>query len=348
MAETAQKVLNWTEQGYVPDTVIRHGIRRLLAQRLVDIGADDCERLAHDQQAFIAAMNQARIAEVPEKANEQHYEVPSAFFGAALGAQRKYSCCYWPEGVKTLDEAETAGLEQTCQHADLQDGQRVLELGCGWGSLTLWMAKHYPNSHITAVSNSHSQRAFIEQQAEQAGFTNVRVITCDMNDFETDHEFDRVVSVEMFEHMRNWEQLMRNIHRWLVPGGKLFMHIFVHARTPYLFQDKGSSDWMSRYFFSGGMMPSAALPLRCSGGLRLAQRWFWSGDHYARTCRAWLRNMDNQKASLRELFANTYGDDQAGLWWQRWRMFFMACEELFAYHSGREWFVAHYQFERPA
>lgn len=346
MAETAQKVLNWTEQGYVPDTVIRHGIRRLLAQRLVDIGADDCERLAHDQQAFIAAMNQARIAEVPEKANEQHYEVPSAFFGAALGAQRKYSCCYWPEGVKTLDEAETAGLEQTCQHADLQDGQRVLELGCGWGSLTLWMAKHYPNSHITAVSNSHSQRAFIEQQAEQAGFTNVRVITCDMNDFETDHEFDRVVSVEMFEHMRNWRELYRKVSNWLTDDGKFFKHIFVHRSASYLFEDKGATDWMSRYFFSGGMMPADDLPLHFQDDLRLAQQWRWQGEHYEKTCNAWLAETDAQEAAVRDILAATYGKEETQTWWMRWRIFFMACAELFGYNNGQEWYVGHYLFEK--
>lgn len=340
--------LRLSERGLIPDSLLRVGIRTLLHQRLKQIAAGDLERSSEQEQSLLTLMRQGPIADVPDLANEQHYEVPPDFFGKVLGQYRKYSCAYWTANTKSLDQAEQEALARTCEHADLHDGQTILELGCGWGSLTLFMARRLPNSRIIAVSNSSSQRNAIQNQLRVNGLNNVQVITCDMNDFDTDERFDRVVSVEMFEHMRNWEQLMRNIHRWLVPGGKLFMHIFVHARTPYLFQDKGSSDWMSRYFFSGGMMPSAALPLRCSGGLRLAQRWFWSGDHYARTCRAWLRNMDNQKASLRELFANTYGDDQAGLWWQRWRMFFMACEELFAYRSGREWFVAHYQFERPA
>ncbi|MGB0847706.1 MAG: SAM-dependent methyltransferase [Thiolinea sp.] len=346
MAQTAQKILNWTEQGYVPDKAIRHGIRRLLAQRLTEINAGDCEKMARYQQDFVSAMRDAAIAVVPEKANEQHYEVPAAFFAKALGPHRKYSCCYWPEGTTSLAAAEKAGLEQTCEHADLQDGQRILELGCGWGSLTLWMAQHYPDSHITAVSNSHSQRQYIETQAAERGLDNLRVITCDMNDFDTNHEFDRVVSVEMFEHMRNWESLYRKISQWLTHDGKYFKHIFVHRATPYLFEDKDANDWMSRHFFSGGMMPSDDLPLYFQDDLRLEQQWRWQGQHYEKTCNAWLAEVDAQETEVRAILAATYGREDTQIWWMRWRIFFMACAELFAYNNGQEWYISHYLFSK--
>lgn len=346
MTQTAQKVLNWTEQGYVPDTIIRHGIRHLLSQRLAEINADDCEVMAGNQQNFVDAMRSAPVAVVPEKANEQHYEVPADFFATVLGPQRKYSSCYWPEGVTTLAQAETAALEQTCQRADLQDGQRVLELGCGWGSLTLWMAKNYPNSHITAVSNSGSQREYIEAQATEHGLENLRVITCDMNDFDTRHEFDRIVSLEMFEHMRNWETLYKRVSRWLTEDGKFFKHIFVHRATPYLFEDKEASDWMSRHFFSGGMMPADDLPLYFQDDLRLLQQWRWQGQHYEKTCNAWLAEMDGQEEHVRDILAATYGAADTQTWWMRWRLFFMACAELFGYNNGQEWYIGHYLFAK--
>nr|CAA6829717.1 MAG: Cyclopropane-fatty-acyl-phospholipid synthase-like protein, clusters with FIG005069 [uncultured Thiotrichaceae bacterium] len=346
MTQTAQKVLNWTEQGYVPDTVVRHGIRRLLAQRLTEISSNDCERMAENQQDFVAAMREAPIAVVPEKANEQHYEVPADLFTAALGPHYKYSCCYWPEGVNTLAEAEHAALEQTCQRADLKDGQRVLELGCGWGSLTLWMAKHYPNSHITAVSNSASQREHIEAQAAEHKLTNLRIVTCDMNDFDTQHEFDRIVSIEMFEHMRNWETLYKKVSNWLTEDGKFFKHIFVHRATPYLFEDKEASDWMSRHFFSGGMMPSDDLPLYFQNDLNLLQQWRWQGQHYEKTCNAWLAEVDGQGEHVRKILADTYGEANTQTWWMRWRLFFMACAELFGYNDGQEWYVGHYLFAK--
>ncbi len=346
MAQATTKILNWTEQGYVPDTAIRHGIRRLLAQRLLEINATDCEQMALQQQDFIASMRSAPIAVVPEKANEQHYEVPAAFFEQALGPHYKYSCCFWPEGVTTLEQAEAAGLAQTCEHADLADGQRVLELGCGWGSLTLWMASHYPNSHITAVSNSASQRAHIEAQAAQRKLTNLRIITCDMNEFNTNHEFDRVVSVEMFEHMRNWETLYRKVSDWLTEDGKFFKHIFVHCSVPYLFEDKDASDWMSRHFFSGGMMPSDDLPLYFQNDLSIERQWRWRGQHYEKTCNAWLAETDAQEAQVRTTLAATYGAEATQIWWMRWRIFFMACAELFGYNHGQEWYVSHYRFTK--
>ena len=340
------KALEMTEKGMRPDTLVRAGIRRLLRQRLEQITAGDLDQAAMREQAFLEMMRAGPVADVPELANEQHYEVPSFFFETVLGNQRKYSCGYWPDGVEGLDEAEEEALSLTCQHADLANGQRILELGCGWGSLTLYMARHYPDSEIIAVSNSASQAAFIRTQLASEGLSNVTIITADMNDFRAEDSYDRIVSVEMFEHMRNWERLLERIRGWLRPDGRFFMHIFVHRETPYLFEDKGPGDWMSRHFFSGGMMPSAALPLRCQEQLVLEQRWFWPGRHYERTANAWLQKMDHNRAALWPLFEETYGSDFAAIWWQRWRMFFMACAELFGYREGQEWFVAHYCFKR--
>ena len=291
-------------------------------------------------------MDQSPIAPIPEKANEQHYEVPAEFFAEVLGLHRKYSCCYWPSGAQTLDQAEAAALRATCERAQLADGLRILELGCGWGSLTLWMARHYPRSQVTAVSNSHSQRLYIESQARALGLENVEVITADMNDFEIDAGFDRVVSLEMFEHMRNYRALFERVHRWLVPGGLFFMHIFCHRLVPYEFVDRDSSDWMSRYFFSGGIMPSDDLPLHFQDHLRLNRRWRWDGRHYEKTLNTWLARMDERKQSVMPILRGTYGEE-ADAWWVRWRLFFMACAELFGYDDGQEWWVGHYLFQRP-
>lgn len=343
-----QRAINWVEQGYIPDSIIRQGIRRLLKQRLQEIKADDLQAAHQLKQAFIHHMRQAPIALTPEKANQQHYEVPAAFYNTVLGSLNKYSCCYWKDDTHTLDRAEVNALELSCEHADLQNGQHILELGCGWGSLTLWMARHYPSSQITAVSNSHSQKAYIKQQAEKAGLKNLEVITCDMNDFNSDVQFDRIVSIEMFEHMRNWQQLLHRVSEWLAPGGKFFMHVFSHRSVPYAFEVKDESDWMSDVFFTGGMMPSDDLLLHFQDSLQLQQSWVWNGDHYAKTCNAWLENMDQHKASLMPLIRDTYGTEHSQQWWMRWRIFFMACAELFAFEQGQQWHVMHYLMSKPA
>jgi cyclopropane-fatty-acyl-phospholipid synthase len=341
---TARLAHELSENGLVPDRLIRHGIKKLLRQRLIDVNADDIEVVARDQAELIRHMRQARIAELPHRANEQHYEVPAAFYRQVLGNQLKYSCGYWPDGVESLNQAEDAALAATARHAGLEDGMRILELGCGWGSLTLWMARNFPSSQITAVSNSRSQGQFILGQAAKAGLANVRVQTADMNHFDADDQFDRIVSVEMFEHMRNWPVLFRKMSRWLHPDGAFFMHVFAHRSTPYLFEDRNAGDWMSRHFFSGGMMPSADLPLFFQDDLRLEQRWSWNGRHYEKTANAWLDNMDRDRDQLWPVLQQTYGVDFARIWWMRWRMFFMACAELFGYDGGREWFVCHYRF----
>jgi cyclopropane-fatty-acyl-phospholipid synthase len=292
-------------------------------------------------------MRTAPVAPVPELANEQHYEVPAEFFAHVLGPRRKYSSAWWPEDVADLGEAEDLALALTAERAELANGQRILELGCGWGSLTLWMARRYPGSQITGVSNSHSQRESIMDRARSEGLTNIEIITADINEFTHAGGFHRVVSVEMFEHLRNWPTMFSRVNSWLQPGGRFFMHVFCHRTTPYAFIDAGDSDWMSRHFFSGGMMPSDDLPLHFQQDLRLLQRWRWEGTHYQKTANAWLANLDAHREAVMPLLVATYGEAHAALWLQRWRVFFMACAELFGYRRGQEWWVGHYLFERP-
>ena len=349
VAETEEKssgAIGWAEMGFLPDRLIRAGIRRLNRQRLEDINANDLERCADELTQFVEHMRTADIAPLPELANEQHYEVPSVFFGLVMGRYRKYSSCYWNESTESLDEAEAEALRITCLHAGIEDGMHILDLGCGWGSLSLWIASNYPACQVVSVSNSNSQRKYITEQAKIRGISNISVLTCDMNEFDTELRFDRIVSVEMFEHMRNYQELYRRISTWLQPGGKFFKHIFCHHNCAYEFVDQGPGDWMSRYFFSGGIMPSEDLPLRFQQDLQLVNQWRWDGRHYEKTSNAWLENMDASKQDILPVLAATYGSGQAEKWFQRWRIFFMACAELFGHKDGREWYVSHYLFER--
>ncbi|MCX4242214.1 SAM-dependent methyltransferase [Paraliomyxa miuraensis] len=335
------------ESGRVPDGALRWAIRRLCRQRLRDDVPDDPALAQARVEAFVAAASRSEIAPLPDHANAQHYEVPAAFFQEVLGPHLKYSCGLWEPGASTLVQAEEAALRQTCEHAALADGQRVLELGCGWGSLTLWMAERLPSSHITAVSNSGSQRAFIEDRARTRGLSNVEVVTADINDFEPAAAgFDRVVSVEMFEHVRNHGRLLRRIARWLDPEGMLLVHLFCHRDVPYAFGTEGTTDWMGRNFFSGGTMPSDGLLLRHQDDLRVRAQWRWPGTHYERTANAWLANLDERSDRVLAIMGQTYGQAHAHVWRQRWRMFFMGCAELFGYDHGRQWWVSHYRLGR--
>jgi len=342
-----KNLIDLAESGIMPDFFIRSGIRRMQKERILWSQSKSISEVEAHHQGWIEKMKKSSIAYVPEKANEQHYEVPPLFFENVLGKHLKYSSGYWPAGVSTLDDSEYEMLKISSERAELVDGQSILELGCGWGSLTLFMAEKYQKSSITAVSNSRDQRKFIEQQCKDRGLENVHVITADMNDFSIDSSFDRVVSIEMFEHMRNYELLLNKISGWLKPGGKLFIHIFTHKTLVYPFTEEGEGDWMGRNFFSGGIMPSHQLLLYFQNDLKIESTWRFSGTHYERTSLAWLNKMDSQKNEITEIFYKAYGKDQTPVWFQRWRIFFMACEVLFGYDNGREWGVSHYRFVKP-
>lgn len=327
----------------VPDPVSRSAIGFLVAtarRKLADppAGIDN---------AFALQMSGRPIAEHTEAANDQHYEVPSAFFQACLGPRLKYSSCLYRTGKETLGEAEVLALSETCRHAQLADGQAILELGCGWGSLSLWMAKAYRRAKITSVSNSSSQKAFIDRRANELGLSNLTVITADMNDFSIDQRFDRIVSVEMFEHMANWRALLTNVRCWLKPEGRLFIHVFTHKTTPYAFDASDDADWIGKYFFTGGMMPSHGLIRRFPDLFDVEAEWVWDGRHYERTALDWLANYDRARDVIRPILEETYGRD-AAVWGRRWRLFFLATAGLFGARQGSEWAVSHYRLKPVA
>ena len=344
--------MNWyepiLERDLLPDWLLRRAIRHLCAVRLQEETAGGPSAVQARFAALVADLKQSPVALHTADANRQHDEVPAAFFKMVLGPHLKYSSCYFPEGVETLGDAERAMLDLTAARAQLADGQNVLELGCGWGSLSLYMAEHFPNSSITGVSNSASQREYILEQAKLRGLGNLNIITADMNAFSpgvTGH-FDRVVSVEMFEHMRNYQVLMQRVSTWLKPDGLLFIHVFAHQTVAYPFEAKGSGDWMAEHFFTGGIMPSAGLLPVFQRDMWLVKQWNVSGTHYQRTSEEWLLLTDQHREEILQLFAGVYGEAEALRWLVRWRVFFMACAELFGYSDGEEWLVCHYLFEK--
>lgn len=339
-------LIDLAESGSVPDPFVRAGIRRLVAMRLKEESADDPEARDDRCRHLLAELASSRIALATDEANAQHYEVPAGFFRLVLGRHLKYSCGYWGPGAASLDDAEQAMLALYAERAELADGQRVLDLGCGWGSFTLWAAERYPRSAFTAVSNSGGQRIFIEEQARLRGLDNVRVITADVNGLNFTERFDRVISVEMFEHVRNYAQLLQRIAGWLDDDGRLFVHIFCHRNLLYPFEAQGDANWMARYFFTGGLMPAADTLLFFQDHLRARARWTVSGAHYRDTARAWLDNLDRNRSAVRLALEPAYGAADIERWVQRWRMFFMACEELFGHRQGTEWQVCHYLFDK--
>jgi cyclopropane-fatty-acyl-phospholipid synthase len=339
-------LIDLCERGLIPDTLTRFGIRRLCAGRLEEEHAGALEPSHERFRRRLEELRASPVAIETRAANEQHYEVPPPFFQLCLGKRLKYSACFYPGGNESLDQAEEQMLRLTEQRAELADGIDILELGCGWGSLTLWMAERFPNARITGVSNSRPQREFIEAQCRTRGIGNVRIVTADVNQFAPEGRYERVVSIEMFEHMRNYDTLMARIASWLKPGGKLFVHIFCHRELMYPFEVRGTSDWMSKYFFTGGLMPAADTLLYFQRDLLLEEQWRLNGRHYQRTADHWLANQDRNATEVTRVLEGAYGAAQAKLWHQRWRMFWMACAELFGYRDGNEWLVGHYRFVR--
>jgi len=331
------------ERDLLPDWLVRIGIRRLLARRLRDESAAGDPGSLLD--AYVHDLKHRPVAEDTKAANEEHYEVPTAFFLRCLGKRLKYSGCLYPSGNETLDQAEEAMLALYVERGMIADGQEILELGCGWGSLSLYMAEKFPASRITGVSNSRTQKEFIDAEARKRGLRNLTILTRDMNSFDIDAgRFDRVVSIEMFEHMKNYQVLMAGIARWLKPGGLLFVHIFTHRRHAYHFVARDKTDWMARYFFTGGQMPSHALLTRFQERLSLVSDWTVNGSHYQKTAEAWLTNMDAHRDEIMPIFRETYGKKDAVKWWSYWRVFYMSCAELWGYRRGEEWIVSHYLF----
>jgi cyclopropane-fatty-acyl-phospholipid synthase len=331
----------------IPDALTRYGIRRLCAKRLQEEGLDQPERARPRYQALLEQLRRSPIAIETAAANQQHYQLPTRFFQLCLGERLKYSSCYYATGNESLDVAEEAMLALYGQRAELADGQRILELGCGWGSLTLWMAEQYPNARITAVSNSSTQRAHIEAVCAQRGWTHVEVLTRDVNQLQLPAgQYDRCVSVEMFEHMRNYDTLLTRIAGWLAAEGKLFVHIFCHRSLMYPFETEGDDNWMGKYFFTGGLMPAADTLLHFQQHLAIEQRWLLPGTHYQKTSNHWLANQDRNRDEVMAVLTEAYGAGEAAVWNQRWRIFWMSCAELFGYDQGREWQVAHYRFAK--
>lgn len=343
----ASGLLGLAERSLVPDMLLRLGIRRMCTERLRAERAGGLDAQAARQGRLIELLRHSPLAIETAAANAQHYELPPAFFEHCLGPRLKYSCCYYPIGDESLAAAEEAMLALYTARAELADGQTILELGCGWGSLTLWMAQRYPTARITAVSNSHSQRLHIEARCRERGLDNVEVLTRDVNSLTLEAgRFDRCVSIEMFEHMRNYQLLLQRVAGWLRPGGKLFVHIFAHRTLLYPFESAGPDNWMGRHFFTGGLMPAADTLLHFQQALAIEQLWLVDGTHYERTANHWLARQDDQRDAVLAILRESYGE-QAPLWFQRWRMFWMACAELFGYAGGQEWLVAHYRFVRP-
>ena len=335
------KMIGTAERVPLPDVLIRAAIGRMCSRTAARLAGDN----AGNDASFAQAMAARAIAEHADEANAQHYEVPVAFFARVLGPNRKYSSCFYREPKSTLREAEEEALRQTVDHADLADGQSILELGCGWGSLSLSMARQFPHSQITAVSNSQGQRIHIEGESAARRLTNLRVITADMNAFDPQARFDRIVSVEMFEHMMNWRELLTRVRSWLAADGAFFMHIFTHRSGSYLFDRSDSEDWIAQHFFTGGVMPSHHLIRQYADLFDVEKEWRWSGTHYQRTALDWLANFAAHRDEIEAIFRKVYGAD-ANLWMRRWRWFFLATAGLFGYADGSEWGVSHYRMRR--
>lgn len=334
------------EKDRVPDFIIRKNIRKLLTQRLQEVNRGSTEAQQAQLMQLIEELKRSEIAINTKDTDDQHNELPTEFYQYCLGRHLKYSCGFWKKGVTDLDTSERDMLQLTCERADLHDGQEVLELGCGWGSLSLYMAVNYPKSKFIAVSDSQSHKRYIDEQVQKRGITNLIALTEDINDFTLNQTFDRVVSVELFEHMRNYQKLLKKISGFLKMDGKLFVHLFSHKEFAYKFEGGDESDWMSKYFFTGGIMPSSHLLLYFNDHVTVEKHWHVNGTHYSKTAEAWLQNMDKHKKEIIPLFIQTYGEEKALKWWVYWRIFYIACSELWGYNNGDEWMISHYLFNK--
>ncbi|TPX44879.1 hypothetical protein SeLEV6574_g04231 [Synchytrium endobioticum] len=335
------------DNGLLPDAVLRRGTRHLLSSRVAALEAQSLEESDASKMSFIASLKTQPIATHPSEANAQHYELPTSFFASCLGPHMKYSCCLWTPAAATLADAEDAMLSLYAERARVSAGMRILDLGCGWGSVALYLASKYPSCTVTGLSNSKSQREHIMAQAHVRGLSNIDILTADISHVTFEQKFDRIISIEMFEHLKNYEALLAKLATWLEPDGRLFVHVFTHKNTPYHFETADTNAWMATHFFSGGTMPSADLFLFFQSHLEIVERWSVNGVNYAKTCEAWLKNQDGNKAEILRVFKGVYGAD-AFAWFQRWRLFYIACAEVFAYNGGKEWFVSHYLFKPKA
>ena len=330
-------------RGLIPDFLLRRGVRSQGKQRLAMMVKGN---LSNDYEKFLKEASSGEIAVHTDDANNQHYEVDSEFFQYCLGKNLKYSSCYWDENTSSLDQAEDNMLELYCKRADVKDGMDILDIGCGWGSLSLFLANKYPNANITGISNSSSQKLFIDKEASKRNLRNLKIITSDINDFKSSKKFDRIISIEMFEHTKNSKKLLDSIDSWLNPKGCFFMHDFAHKNNPYYFDKDQNNAWMAKYFFTGGMMPNHNLFRDLESNLNYQKSWMLSGTHYEKTSNAWLNKMDHNREKILTLFKENSDIKTAKRNFHFWRLFFIACAEIFGYANGSEWCVSHHLFNK--
>ncbi|OIS95929.1 PREDICTED: (S)-coclaurine N-methyltransferase-like [Nicotiana attenuata] len=343
---TVRLMLSSLERNLLPDAVIRRLTRLLLAARLRSSYKPSAELQLSDLLQFVHSLREMPIAVMTEKAKSQHYELPTSFFKFVLGKHFKYSCCYFHDKSSTLVDAEKAMMELYCERSQLKDGHTILDVGCGWGSLSLYIAQKYSSCKITGICNSVTQKAHIEEQCRELQLQNVEIIVADISTFEMEGSYDRILSIEMFEHMKNYGDLLKKISRWMKPDSLLFVHYFCHKAFAYHFEDVNDDDWITRYFFSGGTMPSANLLLYFQDDVSVVNHWLVNGKHYAQTSEEWLKRMDQNKTSIKPIMESTYGKDSAVKWTVYWRTFFISVAELFGYNNGEEWMVAHFLFKK--
>ena len=330
-------LLSLAESGFIPDALIKIAARYISNRRLNEQSDDE------NKDKIISVLSRGVVAEKTHNANEQHYEVPPEFFNYVLGTNLKYSCSLFDD-ADSLDDAEESMLKLYIDRADIKDGHEVLDLGCGWGSFSLYVAERYPDINITSVSNSSDQIAYIKNEAHEKGLSNIKAFRMDVNNLELNKKFDRIVSIEMFEHLRNYKLILNYLNHALKPDGKLFIHIFCHKKLTYLYEMKNNFDWMTKYFFQGGIMPSKDIFQYFEDELEIINQWDINGNHYSKTCKAWLNNHYKNKKKILDIFEKHY--DEPKIWFNRWRIFFLSCEAFFALNNGREYFVAHYLFKK--